>query len=76
MSFPTSSWKKANQSITKLSSNGMYVFTSVKRGKYKGRFFTAKAFKDLQSYFATKASSYEQGIARDIMKHITISGRM
>ena len=53
MSFPVASWKKAskNPALAATSYNGMFSFSSVKRGKYKGKFFTQKAFEDLHKYY-------------------------
>ncbi|KKN82785.1 hypothetical protein LCGC14_0306090 [marine sediment metagenome] len=53
MTFSASNWKKArgNSVLMAKAKDGKFVFTSVKRGKFKGRFFRDKAYKDLLKYF-------------------------
>lgn len=72
MSFPTSSWKKS--STHKFAVNGMFVFSRVKRGKYKGKHYTAKALRDLNYYYISKMQSYRTEISRAILGSISIVG--
>ena len=53
MQFPVASWKAArnNPSLAAKSHDGKFVFTEVKRGKFAGKFFTKKAYKDLLNYY-------------------------
>ena len=52
MTFPESSWGNA----VKIPSKGYFVFTTVVRGRYKGKSFTAKAFKTtLKMYNSNKS---------------------
>ena len=71
MSFPVSSWKKG---MSKLSLNGYYVFSRIRRGKYKGRHFTSKALKDTKNYMENKKNRYKSEISYILMKNINISG--
>lgn len=58
MAFPLSSWKKgrSNLNITKLANNGIFYFTQIRTGKYKGKQYVEKAFNNLQTYYKSKES--------------------
>lgn len=55
LAFPVSSWKKARwnkaRKVKKLPASGYFIFSRVKRGKYKGRHFTSRAYDDLIKYY-------------------------
>ena len=51
MAFDQSSWKKAGGGLVKTPHRGFYVFSTVLRGKYKGKAFTARAFTKLNEYY-------------------------
>ncbi len=57
MTFPVASWKKASANV-KVPHRGYFVFTQVQRGTFAGKFFTKKAFEDLNSYYKSKIENY------------------
>lgn len=57
MSFSVESWKRARTGIVAVPHRGYYVFTQIKRGKYKGRFFTKRAFESLERFYASKVAN-------------------
>lgn len=54
MTFSTDAWKNAGKGLVSLSHRGYFVFAQVKRGKYKGRFFTRRAFEALLKYYDSR----------------------
>ena len=49
MAFPEENWKKARRasSVIRIGKRGFYIFSKVRRGRYKGRRFTERAYQDL-----------------------------
>jgi len=66
MTFPVGSWKRAGGGVVAVPHRGYFVFTQVKRGKYKGRKFTQRAFESLKKHYA----SNERKILDDLGKAI------
>ena len=58
MAFPAESWKQARRasSVMRIGKGGVYIFASVKRGRYKGRKYTERAFNDLLAYYVSNES--------------------
>jgi hypothetical protein len=70
MAFPAENWKKAgrlNSSVVKVGKGGVYIFASVKRGRYKGRRYTERAFQDLLSYYASNESQILAELGRTLV---------
>lgn len=51
MTFPAEHWSKSKRTTLKVPHRGYFVFTQVTRGRYKGRFYTQRAYKDLQKFY-------------------------
>lgn len=69
MTFPVSAWRKGRRSGGYAPNRGFYVFTQVRRGRYKGKHFTQRAFDSLNQYY----HSQEDKILADLGEAILIS---
>jgi hypothetical protein len=56
MTFPTEHWKKARRGIVAESHRGYFVFYSVNRGRYKGRFYTKRAYEALIKFYDSRVA--------------------
>jgi len=67
MSFGTSAWSKSTVAVPH---RGYFVFTQVRRGRYKGKHFTQQSFEDLKNLYNTKI---RHNLARDVA--VVLGGR-
>lgn len=67
MTFPVGSWKRARRSVVAVPHRGYFVFTQVKRGKYKGRKFTQRAFESLNKYYTSNKSRILDDVGKAIL---------
>ena len=68
MSFHISRWK--NPGVYP-NSKGYFVFRSVRRGKYRGRRFTARAFQDLMNYYSANEQEILNSIGNSFLFSLT-----
>jgi hypothetical protein len=52
MTFSVDAWKSGRRGLASVPHRGYYVFTQVRRGRYKGKHFTQRAFDSLNAYYA------------------------
>lgn len=68
MTFPSAHWKKAQRLTVAVPLRGYFVFTKIERGRYKGKFFTKRAFDSLNKYYETRI---KEQLPNDIIFSIT-----
>jgi hypothetical protein len=67
MKFPVGNWKKGmNPALMKLSYNGYFVFSYVRRGKFEGKHYTEKAYANLLNYFNKIKNKIPDELVNDI----------
>lgn len=69
MAFPAENWKKARRasSVIRIGKKGVYIFAKVKRGRYKGRRYTERAFNALLSYYAQNEANIVSDIGQALV---------
>ncbi len=70
MAFSIDAWKKARRGMVMVPHRGYFVFAQVQRGRYKGRFFTQRAFQDLKHLYDTQV---KDKLPTDIVNAIAFS---
>lgn len=54
MTFPAEHWGVSQRTTLKVPHRGYFVFTQITRGRYKGKFFTKRAFEDVKTLYESK----------------------
>lgn len=67
MTFSVDAWKKGRRSIVSVPQRGYYVFTQVRRGRYKGKHFTQKAFDSLNLYYNTNQDRITEELGQSLL---------